>query len=156
MKIPNDDQFKRFSISVDDFGEAKRFLAEVRHCDAESVPHEALLIAAIIYFARPFSFNEKRGGLEDIAKIKIDSFSNISSKEKALYERLIELRNKCLAHAQSSNYPTSLNKKIGVMRGRRWSILDEHIDVKKFDGLLDKLIDQVHNKRADYISASKT
>jgi hypothetical protein len=151
MNIKNNDQLHRFSISLHDFEEAKRFLSEALQHKVSSIPYEALLIAAIIYFARPFSHNSKDKRLKDISKIEIDSFIDISPAERSLYDELMNLRNRCLAHAEFQYYPISINEKTGVMRGRRFSILDSHIDIKAFSDLLEKLIYQTHNKRADYI-----
>ena len=155
MKIQNNDQLHRFTISLHDFEEAKRFLTEALQHKDSSIPYEALLIAAIIYFARPFSHNSKDRRLKDISKIEIDSFIDIGSAERSLYDDLMNLRNTCLAHAEFQYYPTSINENTGVIRGRRFSILDYHIDIKAFNVLLEKLINQAHNKRADYTFALK-
>ena len=145
----------RFSISVYDFEEARRFLTEAQHHNIESASYEALLITAIIYFARPFSCNEKIKNSKVISKIEIDWFSNISLEERAMYDDLLKLRNKCLAHAEFHYYPTSVDEKTGVIRSRRFRILDHHLDVAAFRSLLDKFIDQAHNKRADYTATLK-
>jgi len=155
MTIQNNDQLHRLSISLHDFEDAMRFLTETLQHNASSVLHEALLIAAIIYFARPFSHNSHDKRSKDISKIAIDSFTDISPAERTLYDDLIKFRNKCLAHAEFQYYPTSVNEKTGVIRGRRFSILDSHIDIKAFNVLLEKLINQAHNKRADYTFALK-
>ena len=155
MIIQNNEQLHRLSISVYDFEEAKRFLTEALKHNASSVTYEALLIAAIIYFARPFTNNSPDKRLKDISRIEIDSFFDISPAEKALYDDLMTLRNKCLAHAEFQYYPTSVNEKTGVIRSRRFTILDSHIDINAFNSLLEKLINQAHNKRADYTSELK-
>jgi hypothetical protein len=52
-------RFRRTHISQHDFTRAGEFIAAARNYDVATLEHEALLIAAIIYYARPFSGNEK-------------------------------------------------------------------------------------------------
>lgn len=153
MKIQDKELLNRFTISLYDFEEAKRFLDKAQKYKTKLVPYEALLIAAIIYFARPFSVNEQNKNSKAASKIDIKWFS-INSAEKVLYDSLITLRNKCIAHAEYQYYPTSVNG-TGVIRSRRFTILDSHIDIKAFVNLLDNFINQAHNKRADYTSDLK-
>lgn len=150
MKIKKKEELNRFTISVHDFEEAKKFLAEARQQKFGSVSCVALLIVAIIYFARPFSSNEKDKNSNAISKIEIDWFTDISSEEKELFDDLIRIRNKCLAHAEFQYYPASIDDETGVIRSRRFSILEHPIDLNVFQILLDKLINQSHNNRVDY------
>jgi hypothetical protein len=59
---PNSDierRFRRTHISQHDFGRAGEFVSAARNFGVETIEHVALLIAAIVYYARPFTPNEK-------------------------------------------------------------------------------------------------
>ncbi len=49
----------RQMIAVDDFDRAAEFIAKAANYAEETIERDALLIAAIIYYARPFSQNER-------------------------------------------------------------------------------------------------
>ena len=155
MKISTDEELNRFSISVHDFDDSQKFLSESFKYECGSIVQEALLIAAIIYFARPFSFNERDKQPKAIPNLKIDWFSEITQDELDLFITLIDIRNKCLAHAEYTYYPSSIDHATGVLRGRRYSACNSPINVQLFQSLLEKLIEQSHNKRADYSAAIK-
>lgn len=150
MKIITDKELHRFSISVYDFEDSLSFLAESLNHEQGSIAQEALLISAVIYFARPFSTNEREKNPKAIPNLKIDWFSQLTEAELELFGELIEMRNKCLAHAEYSKYPAGINRKTGVLSSRRYSISDSHINIPLFRSLLEKLIKQSHDKRADY------
>ncbi|MBI5204190.1 MAG: hypothetical protein HZA11_04655 [Nitrospirae bacterium] len=149
MKISTVEELNRFSISVHDLEDSQKFLSESLNYEYGSITNEALLIAAILYLARPFSANEKKK-TKAISNLKIEWFSELTQKELALLKALLEIRNKCLAHAEYNFYPAGVDNVTGVLKMRRFSICDSRIDIQLFQSLLSKLIKQAHNKRADY------
>ncbi|MCX5717187.1 MAG: hypothetical protein NTW44_02535 [Nitrospirae bacterium] len=155
MKISNVEELNRFSISVHDLEDSQKFLSEAFNHESGSIPKEALLIAAVLYFARPFSSNEKGKRTKAISNLRIDWFSEITQDELNLFNTLLQIRNKCLAHAEYAYYPASVDSVTGVLRSRRFSIFAYGINIQLFQALLSKLILQLHNKRADYTSAIK-
>jgi hypothetical protein len=62
--------------------------------------YEALLIAAIIFYARPFSSNERNKDAKAASRITNQVIDHLSNEEKELHEKIIKLRNKALAHAE--------------------------------------------------------
>jgi hypothetical protein len=72
------------------------------------------------------------------------------------------LRNRVLAHAEYSFYPSSFNTETGVMSRRRSSLMSPIIengfvvwpfDIELLCSLAEKLATQCHHKRADYAGA---
>jgi hypothetical protein len=139
----NDDASKlqlRLNIAKDDFADAKRFADSARIHGGTETELEALLVAAVVCYARPFSDNEpKRPKAPVIARnVPEDKLLTAldSDADRALHARLLELRDKAIAHAESTNYP---GQKIPPTIGnpgthgvafvhRRFHILSERLD----------------------------
>lgn len=155
MKISTVEELNRFSISVHDFEDSQKFLSESLNYERCSILQEALLISAVIYFARPFSINEKGKQPKAIPNLKIDWFSDITQDEMILFDELRSIRNQCLAHAEYSHYPAGVDHETGALAGHRFSICGSRINLQLFQCLLSKLIKQSHNKRADYSVAAR-
>ena len=129
--------FNRANISKRDFEAALRFLDEIKKIP-NSTQDEALLISAIIAYCRPFSHNEKD---PKDASVKISSdiiLSDYTEEEKELHDKLIQLRNKAIAHSEYSYNPTKINPKTKIIASRCFSVLTENINLEIFKGLTNK------------------
>lgn len=151
MSIANDQELNRYSISIEDFKRSIEFLKESNKHLPNSLLYESLLICALLYYCRPFSSNEREKNAKATSKINIDSFSDITDDEKSLHNKCMTIRNKALAHSEWSKYPTGRDPKTNVISSREYSILSEGIDRQSLIALVEKLKNQCHHKRADYI-----
>jgi hypothetical protein len=115
----------RARISANDMRQAVAFIeaaiaAEARGADSKSdVTHLALVVAAVIYYARPFTGNEggkkpqrktPPKGEPPLSRVDIGPLSKvISSKEgRRLHRNVIRLRHKVVAHAESRYFPVRM------------------------------------------------
>lgn len=151
MSVRTDQELNRYSIAVRDFEKTIEFLQEADNQPANLLVFESLLISAIIYYCRPFSSNERNKNAEAISKIKFESFSNISEGERVLHNKCMTVRNKAIAHAEWSNYPTRRDTKNNVISSRVYSLLSDDINWQSLLALSKKLENQCHNYRADYL-----
>ena len=118
---------ERARISSNDMMQAVAFIdaalkLEEGGADSKSdVTHLALVVAAVIYYARPFGPNEggkkpKRKtppkGVPPLHRVNIGPLSKvISTKEgRALHRSVVRLRNKVVAHAESRYFPVRMVK----------------------------------------------
>ena len=93
-------QFNRTRISLGDFTEAEDYLS-ANHAEQSTTVKRALLVAAIVAYARPFIGNN--GGSDDRATPLLQArISKIftTPSELSLHETLISLRHQALAHSQ--------------------------------------------------------
>jgi hypothetical protein len=126
-RVPTVDDrvMQRARISSNDMQQAVAFIdaalaAEARGADSKSdVTHLALVVAAVIYYARPFGVNEggkkpKRRtppkGAPPLSSVDIGPLSEvITSKEgRRLHRSVIRIRNKVVAHAESRYFPVRM------------------------------------------------
>jgi hypothetical protein len=136
-----DAELLRLQISHLDFESARDFIDVARKHEESSREYEALMLAAIICYARPFSNNELRTPEPPTVASSV-SFSPDAVLEKQadleLHHKLIRLRNKAIAHAESVYYPTQIISidppgAAGIVfSARRWHVLDERIDLDEF------------------------
>jgi hypothetical protein len=107
MEGTADPELLRIMLSGDDFQRTEEFLkAAGKHSEA-AIEFEALLHSAILFYTRPFSDNEpKKSPLPAAAR----SLTGLDVKallgtDASLHYRLITLRNKVIAHAESEFFP---------------------------------------------------
>lgn len=148
-------KFNRFSISLKDFEKANSFLSEARNHGFGGVVHEALTFAAIICYYRPFSPNEKSQPAPATSQLTLADFQPLSSDELAIHEKCKELRNKALAHSEFTYHPTSLDPDTGVISSKLFSLVGLAPDLAKLSVLIGKLMEQCHNRRADYVRTAR-
>jgi hypothetical protein len=91
--------FNRSLISDLDFDQAVDFLYELRHGENLSdTVQEALLMAAVISYARPFTSNKSPHG-EASRTLTPEAREQLTPEEQQLHEHLMSLRNELLAHS---------------------------------------------------------
>lgn len=128
----------RTHISTHDFETAGEFIEAAKRHPQSAIEWEALVEIAVIRYARPFSRN--RGTSIADARIKADVAQILDSQADVdLHNRIIDLRNQVVAHADASFFPTTLLDPVGNSRARgfavastRWHILSAGIDLDAF------------------------
>ena len=134
-------QISRTRISLDDFAEAAEYLQAMRGGQS-TVVKRALLIAAIIAYARPFSNNEDSRGNRATPILKARPSKLLTAREQDLHGKLLILRNEALAHSQ---YDRKAIKRLScssggfIMQGRPFDILSESIDYTTFESICSRM-----------------
>lgn len=144
-------ELNRLTIARGDLEQALRFLKRAAELAPTGVEYEALVMTAIILYARPFSRNERDPEAMATERVPDSVMSEYTEEERKLHERLIEVRNKAIAHAEWNNYPTSVSWDTRVIKSRRYSIYPEFITVDSFTTLATKLERRLNNMRADRV-----
>ncbi|HUX74875.1 MAG TPA: hypothetical protein VMV25_13415 [Steroidobacteraceae bacterium] len=144
MSIPIHDEarFRRTQISRQDFTQAAVFVAAARKYSLDSIEYEALIIAAIIHYARPFSNNEKGKAPPSDPKVAPE-LMEFDDEQLKLHEHILALRNKAVAHAEYTNYPIDVSAD-GTSGGLevtsyRWTVATERLDPFGFKCLADEM-----------------
>ena len=128
-------QFSRTYISESDFREADDYLG-CYAADSCLTIQRALLVSAIVAYARPFTAN--KGGAKATASVALDLESFLSSQELALHSKLLALRHQALAH---SDYSLKAAVRVNgedngfVVQARLFDVMSEYISVPKFRDL---------------------
>lgn len=147
----NQQELNRLNIARGDIGDAVRFLDAAAGREPTSVEYEALVMMAIVLYARPFSTNELSAAAMASRCVPDSVIDGYSEAEKTLHSRIIEVRNKAVAHSEWTNYPTSVSWDIRVIKSRRYSIYPEFLTVAAFVDLAKKLHQRLHNMVADRV-----
>ena len=141
----------RLTISRNDLEQCILFLEQLPNHEYGSIAYEALLLSAIICYARPFSCNEKGKNAKANAKIENEVLNKLTKEELELHSKLLILRNKAIAHAEWSYYPTSITEK-GTILSKLFSIrafFSESGDIHSFSELARKILLRAHHLTAD-------
>lgn len=138
-------QFNRASISEKDFAEAEECLraAEGSHPD---VVQKALLVAAVIAYARPFRDSET--GNASTARLPGSAIKAFTEEEKLYHKHLLKTRDEAIAH---SAFPRKAVRRASgtasgfVTTGRMFDIRAEVEQTSVFLGMVVKLTTYCHN-----------
>jgi hypothetical protein len=134
-------QFARLHISQHDFEEAEEYLDELAR-QASAVARRALLTAAVIAYARPFTQNESSSGGKATPQVPGRMLRDFTTSERKLHSRLLDLRSKAVAHSTYASRPI---KKVTVMQsgfsveGSYFDLLSEGLDRTLFQAMSRKL-----------------
>jgi hypothetical protein len=149
MNVESEKKLRRVKISRDAFHQADRFIAAARSHPIDTIEHEALLLAAIIYYAQPFSGNEKGKPDELPSDASLDrEFVDLDDPDDlALHDRIIRLRHKAVAHAEFSHNPMHLvlappessDQRPSALVSRQWHVVMEQIDLERFQRIAKHL-----------------
>ena len=71
--------------------------------------------------------------------------------ERALHARLLDRRNKTIAHSEWNEFPVGIDTETKVLRSRRYSVYPEFLDVRPVLALAQRLLDRLHNMVADHV-----
>ena len=131
----------RLTISTHDWEHCLKFLQELSNHAYGSTTYEALLIAAVIFYIRPFSGNER--GKDASADSKVDDkvLEGLTDEECKLHETLLTLRMKAIAHSEWTYHPTRVhdNGIIKSMPFAIWKYFRNSADMEAFSILVAKV-----------------
>lgn len=136
------ERINRLTSASLDLENSVRFLEELSNQEYGSLAYEALLIAAIIFYARPFSSNEKRGSpYPSESRVPDTVLSGLQGEERELHDKIICLRNKAVAHAEWGHHPAGVTSD-GVIKAvpfSIWGYFKGNTDNEKFKALAAKV-----------------
>lgn len=140
-------QFNRVALSRQDFREAREFLKEVNP-GLTRTQEEALLMSAVICYARPFSQNDRDEKSEATAKMQGNPATILDQAEFELHVRILKFRNKAVAHTDYDFDPVTL---IDVqpdgmkMKGPYFELRRADIPLTTFASAIEKMIAHCSN-----------
>lgn len=140
----------RAHISEKDFKQALRFIDAAQATDISTVEHEALVIAGIIAYARPFTSNERpeKGKPLPAAAASLEEVDFPALGVDAhLHERIVKLRMKAVAHSEAELNPMKFDGMAFV--SRPWHPVGAGIDLAAFRDMAAKLHQHCLNQKAD-------
>jgi len=142
----------RLTISRQDFGKCGEFLDALAAEQYGTVQYEALLLSSIILYSRPFSSNERK---ETRAAKRIGDcvLDHLSEEDRELHRRVLQLRNKAIAHAEWTFHPTAVTRE-GIIQSRPFSIWTHFqtvAEVSRFSALVTKVLQRSHHLSADML-----
>jgi len=145
----------RLTISRHDFDKCLKLLYNLPNQEYGSIVYEALLLSAIIFYARPFSCNEKRNDSKAESRVDLAVIDQLNEDERQLHDRLLELRNKAVAHAEWTFHPTGVtdSKIIQSMPFSIWKDFRGKPEIEAFSRLVEKVLLRTHHVTADKLSA---
>lgn len=145
-------RINRLTIASLDLENCIRFLDELSSQRYGSTAYEALLISAIIFYSRPFSGNERKESPHPSeSRVPDGVLSGLLEEERKLHEEVVTLRNKALAHAEWSYYPTGVTNSriIQTMPFSIWRHFPESVAVEKLKNLASKVRSSIQNEQAN-------
>jgi hypothetical protein len=134
-------RFNRASISRKDFAEAEVYLRAYSDELSETL-RRALLVAAIVAYARPFTSNDS--GIEGLATVRLTGNPKriLSSEEFRLHKQILGLRNEAVAHSDYNRKPTWLIERLGTgfrTKSKPFDVLAETIPIDTFLAMCMKM-----------------
>jgi hypothetical protein len=144
-------RLNRLTISRHDFEKCLEFIAKLSTQEYGTIVYEALLLSAIVFYARPFSGNEKRNDSKAESRVDLAVIDQLNGEERQLHERLLELRNKAVAHAEWTFHPTGVteSKIIQSMPFSIWKDFHDRTEIEAFSSLVEKVLLRAHHVTAD-------
>ena len=134
-------KLNRASISRKDFAEAEEYLRAYSDRLSQTL-RRALLVAAIVTYARPFTSNG--GGTQGLATVRLTGNPKriLSSEEFRLHERILGLRNEAVAHSDYDRKPRWLIEKLWTRsraKSKLFDVLAEAIPIDTFLAMCMKM-----------------
>jgi hypothetical protein len=135
-------RFNRTNISMHDFEHAMKFMDAAAEHGTESPEYEALFMAAIVLYARPFSSNEKGSAMAS-TRLHLDPAAILGNQHE-LHVQIIDRRNKAVAHAEWNYYPTSQipvtpNASGFATSSKRWHPVNDGISPSDFRDIANRM-----------------
>lgn len=91
-------QFSRVWISERDFDEVARFVDQLHGQHSQDL-QRAVLVAAVISYARPFTENGTGKNKESIASLPVNLVDALAPAQLDLHRKMLDLRNEAVAHS---------------------------------------------------------
>lgn len=145
-------RINRLTSAVLDLENSLRFMGALSYQEYGAITYEALLITAVIFYARPFSANEKKDSpFPSESKVPDIVLSDIVEAERHLHDKLLRLRNKAIAHAEWGHHPTGVMHN-GIIKARPFSIWTHfkgNADIEEAKKLTGKVLRSVQHQQAN-------
>jgi hypothetical protein len=128
-------------LSHDDFEEALQYIAKLAGAQ-DDVLRRALLSAAIVAYARPFSNNSGGATGSATSQLAVRLNKVLTAEEQRLHETLISLRNEVVAHTDFDRKPVKRLKGTHAgftMSGKLFDLLAQPIDLSLFQAMCNGL-----------------
>jgi hypothetical protein len=143
-----DRQFSRVRISINDMERAVEFAAVVAagNFAQDQTLLRALITAAIVSYARPFSGNQDH---EKATATPPDVLRRLTAEERKLHDTLCEIRNQAIAHSDFTMNPVGSVEyhSTGVsLTSRMYDPLSESLDIHAMQALAEKMRVEFQNK----------
>lgn len=141
----------RLTISRHDFEKCLEYLGKLKSQEYGSIIYEALLLTAIVFYARPFSCNEKCKNSKTESRVDLAIIDQLNEEDQQLHGRLLDLRNKAIAHAEWTFYPTGVteSKIIQSMPFSVWNEFRGSMEIEAFSRLVEKVLLRAHHVTGD-------
>ena len=120
-----------------------------------TIVYEALLLSAIVFYVRPFSGNERGNDSKAESRVDLAVINQLNEEERQLHERLLDLRNKAVAHAEWTFHPTGVteSKIIQSMPFSIWKDFRGRPEIDAFSSLVEKVLLRAHHVTGDKLRA---
>lgn len=137
----------RVAISACDYEKARDFVKAARTHAKTDIEWEALVLMAIIAYARPFSSNEKGPSPSSDAYLTGVDPRAVLGADYDLHERIGTLRKKAVAHSESTYYRTersgTVTSSVGMpgvsLTMLHWNVASEDIDLVAFERIAQRM-----------------
>jgi len=142
-----DRENNRLIMSVHDLERCQTFLRELTTQIYGTHTYEALLLTSIIFYARPFSSNERDVNAKAASRVSPAVLSDLSEEERNLHNMLLLIRNKAIAHAEWTFHPTGVTKN-HIIQSRPfsiWGYFRGWKDIESFYNLAGKVLLKAHS-----------
>jgi len=146
----NKPQFHRAFTSKRDFEEAKLYLLSYKP-NLDEVIKEALLVATVVSYSRPFTSNNggNRGQSTRTLKGNINIILN-ENKEIEFHNKILNLRNEAIVHSDFSKKPVNLIQAStagSLVQSKKFNIRSEILDydIKLFLSITEKMINHCND-----------
>ena len=143
-----DRQFNRVYISVKDMERCVEFAAAAEGV-TELIIQRALITAAIVSYARPFSGNRNHEKAEATPPL---SSLNLTAEERVLHDRLCKIRNQAIAHSDfemNPSRPVEYHNTGFLVSSRIYDPLAEILNIRIIRALAQKVKTELENKLFD-------
>lgn len=155
MALICESELLRLQLSVRDFEDSRDFIDAAKKHDVSSPEYSALVMAAIICYARPFTNNERtdKKGDKDQPEVaptlRLEEPSSVLGQDVRLHEDIKRMRNKAVAHSEWSHNQVRIvpTCTAGIaFAGRKWHIVDEDVDLAAFRRIAEAMRQYCINK----------
>jgi hypothetical protein len=134
-------QFHRANISTRDFEEAECYLRAYKSRFSNPIKR-AVLVAAIVAYARPFTQNKEGQHRKATASLAVSPNKILTETERQLHHKVIALRHEAVAHSDFDRKPTRRifsTSRGFVTQAKLFDVLGERINIQAFQSIAAKM-----------------
>ena len=150
-KIPmsNDGQRDRYSIAEGDFRDALQYIGKAREYERDLIAKDAFIAMAILCYAHHFSSNGQKK-VKTSSRVHIEDFDIFSPALSEAHKKYRTLRNKAIAHSQSSYHPTKFDEESHYTKISRFTLLFHSVDLDELEDLVKHVQEICRRERVVY------